>query len=65
MPKDKQGVRDKGRKIGREIWACFWCWHLHYISSKKYVLWSEDKRYLRQGYLLILKNNSPLLYRDY
>lgn len=57
----KELERDKGRDVGRQAQ----CWHLHCISSKKHTLWSEDKQCLQQGYLLIPKNNSPLLHRDY
>lgn len=43
-PEDKQGVRDKGRKLGWGACSCLWCWHLHYVFSRKYALWSEDKQ---------------------
>lgn len=42
-PEDKQGVRDKGRKLGWGACSCLWCWHLHCVFSRKYALWSKDK----------------------
>ncbi len=60
LARDKEETRD----IGRKALSCFSAGTCVNISSKKHALWSEDKQCLQQGYLLILKNNSPLLYRD-